>query len=478
MHARAPAPEFPADLGWVNASNAPHVADLRGRVGLLWFWSYDSVNCWNLVPDLRYFEDKYHDGLTVIGVHCPKYPRQCGDEPLLRAVNRHRLRHAVANDAGFRVWRQYGVEAWPSVALIDAEGRFAALFAGEGRRAEIDARIAQLLDEAALHDLRVYEPTPPAQRPEPRRALSFPGKLLADGKLLYVSDSGHHRVLECRHDGRVVRSFGSGDAGFGDGDAAHACFDDPQGLARLDNALYVADRGNHAVRRIDLADGRVETVLGTGRAGRSRPDRADRADPRRTALNTPLDLCAFGGELFIAVAGQNQIWRFDPGAAQVSVFAGSGELGLVDGSAVDACLAQPSGLGVIARHLVVADAAASAVRWVNVDEGRVDTAVGFGLYESGDATGAHGDVRLQNPLAVAVDPRGTVYVADSYNNSIKLLNRKSGDARPLRLRYRLHEPGGLSLAGNLLWIANTNLHEIACVDLATGMVRRVPVGED
>ena len=474
MEPRAPATEFPADLSWVNVSTNPRVADMRGRVAVLWFWSYDAVNCWNVIPDLRFLEDKYHDGISVFGVHCPKYPQQRGDEPLLRAINRLQLRHAVANDAAFRVWQAYGIEAWPSIALIDAEGRLAAVFAGEGRREEIDAYIARLLDEAALHDLRVYEPTPPALRPEPRHALAFPGKVFADDRFLYVADSGHHRVLECQHDGRVLRRFGSGNVGYSDGAMAQACFRNPQGLARWAEYLYVADAGNHAVRRIDLASGDVETVIGTGRAGRSRPD-GDEAE--RTPMNTPLDVAVLGDDLFVAVAGQNQIWRMDLAVHSLSVHSGSGELGLVDGAAGEACLAQPSAIAVLGRQLAVADAAASAVRWVDADDGHVETAVGSGLYTFGDATGVRADVRLQNPLALAADPRGTLYIADSYNNSIKLMNRKTGDVRPLRLQYRLHEPQGLCLHRNMLWIANTNLHEIACIDLSSGQLRRVQVGE-
>jgi hypothetical protein len=473
MDTRTPAPEFPPDLEWVNTSTPPRMAHLRGRVTLLWFWSYDSVNCWNLMPDLRVLEQKYHDGLTVIGVHCPKYPRQCVSEGVLSAVNRHGLRHAVANDARFQLWQAYGVGAWPSVALVDADGGLAALFAGEGRRGEIDARIADLLDEAALHDRRVFEPTPPVLRAEPRSVLAFPGKVLAEDKFLYIADSGHHRVVECTHEGRVRRSFGSGNKGHGDGSASHACFDDPQGLARWGDGLYVADSGSHSIRRIDLGKGTVETVLGLGRAGRSRPRGVDAGN---VALNTPIDLAVVADGLFVAVAGQNQIWRLDLGAATVSVFAGSGELGLLDGTGGDACFAQPSGLAAAKRHLVVVDAAASAVRWLGAD-GSVETLVGKGLYEFGDISGARDDVRLQNPLAVAADARGTIYVADSYNQAIKRIDRESGTTQPLQITYRLNEPQGLSLHGNLLWIANTNLHEIACIDLASMAVRRVPMTE-
>jgi hypothetical protein len=469
----APAPEFPAGLSWVNVSRPPRIADLRGRVALLWFWSYDAVNCWNLIPDLRFLEEKYDDGLTVIGVHCPKYPQQAGDEPLLRAVNRHRLRHAMANDPGFEVWQAYGIEAWPSVALVDAEGRLAARLAGEGRRDELDALVARLLERAAELDLRIYEPALPALRPEPDHALAFPGKLLADGERLYVSDSGHHRVLECDHDGRVLRSFGSGIAGFGDGHAEIACFDDPQGLARRGSALYVADRGNHCVRRVDLESGRVDTVLGTGRAGRARPDDAD---ARAVAPNTPLDLCVVGDELCVAVAGQHQVWCMDLRTARVRAPAGSGELARRDGPAAAAAFAQPSGLAAMGRSVFVADAASSSIRVLNLEQGRVETVVAGDLYPP-EAAEADDEARLHHPLAVAVDLRGTLYVADSYDGSIKLASRRGGEVWRLRMAYRLHEPQGLSLADGRLWIANTNLHEVACVDLDGGAVRRVPVGE-
>lgn len=474
MTTRAPAKEFPADLEWVNATRAPQLSELRGRVILIWFFAYDGVNSWAVVPDLRYLEDKYHDGLTVLGVHCPKYPQQATSEAVLRAVNRHRLRHAVASDPGFRLWQEYGVKAWPSVVLIDAEGRFAALYAGEGRRGEIDAMIGRLLEEAAMRDLRIYEPAPPALRPEPRMPLAFPGKILADARHLYISDSGHHRVLECAHDGRVLRQFGSGNPGFSDGTQGEACFDDPQGLARWRDHLLLADRGNHAIRRISLATGAVETLAGNGRAGRMRPIDVPMQEAQ---LHTPGDIAVLGDELFVAVSGLHQIWRIDLVAEAASMLAGSGQLGLADGIGADASFAQPSGIGVLGRQLVVADAAASAVRWVHVDEARVDTAIGVGLYEFGDSGGTREEARLANPLGVAVDPRGIVFIADSYNNAIKVLNRKSGEARTLRIGYRFHEPGGLSLASGVLWVANTNLHEVARIDLANGGVKHVPVGE-
>lgn len=468
------ASELPLDLAWVNTDAPPRIAALRGRVVLLWFWSGDNVNSWNMVPLLRQLEDRYHDGLAVIGIHCPKYPHQRSAGAVLRAVNRLGVRHAVASDDDFRVWQDYAVEAWPTMVLIDVEGRLAAAFAGEGVREQLDARIAELLDDAAMKELRVFEPTPPAQRREPRSTLAFPGKVLPLREVVYVADSGHHRVLECQHDGRVLRQFGSGDPGHVDGVSAQACFDDPRGLARHGDSLYVADRGNHCVRRIDLADGSVETVLGTGRAGRSRPDHAD---ARSTALNSPVDVLAAGDDLFVSVAGQNQVWRLDTRAGKVSVLAGSGDSALVDGVGAAAAFGGPAGLALAGRQLVVADAHANALRLVGIDDGKVETLAGAGPYEFGDVCGQRAEVRFQHPLAVAVDPRGVIHVADSYNGAIKMLNRRTGETRPLRMPYRLDEPQGLGLCDGQLWIANTNLHEIACIDLAAGRLRRVAIGD-
>ncbi|MGN6518956.1 MAG: hypothetical protein ACTHK2_05995, partial [Dokdonella sp.] len=214
MNTHREAPPLPADLAWVNTAMPPRLEALRGRVVLLWFWSYDNVNSWNLAADLRRLEELHHDGLAVLGVHCPKYPHQREDEVLLRAVNRLRLRHPVANDRDFRVWQDYGVGAWPSVALVDATGRLVAVYAGERRGAEIEAHIGSLLDEAATHDQRVYEPTEAVARPEPRSVLAFPGGLLGDEQRRFIAASGQDRVLAFGPDGRGVRGFGRGKAGY------------------------------------------------------------------------------------------------------------------------------------------------------------------------------------------------------------------------------------------------------------------------
>ncbi|HEY7872946.1 MAG TPA: thioredoxin-like domain-containing protein [Rudaea sp.] len=475
MNARIAAPELPPSLDWVNTDAPPNLAALRGRVTLIHFWTFDCVNCRNALPDLRYLENKYHDGLSVIGVHTPKFEYQRHAEPVLKAVNRNHIRHPVANDPDYLMWQAYGVDSWPTLAVIDAQGQLAALLPGEGRRQEADTLIAHLLDEAAAQDLRVYESDVATVRPEARAALRFPSRLAVGESSLWISDSGHNRILECTHDGRILRQYGSGNPGYWDGRGKDAGFTDPQGLALGKDMLFVADTGNHAVRRVRLLSGDVDTIAGTGVAGHDLPN--ENLEPTQVAMSAPADVAVLGDNVFIAVSGQNQIWQLDMVRNKLVMLAGSGQLALTDGVGVTASFAQPVSLSLIGQQLVIADAAASAIRLLRLLDNRISTLAGTGLYDFGDAAGKREDARLQHPLAVCADARGLIFVADSYNGKIKAINMRSGDVRALNLPYRLQEPAGLALGAGALWVANTNAHEIVRVDLSSGQIRRLTISE-
>lgn len=467
--------EFPAGLEWVNTSQVPHSDQLRGRVTLLYFWTYDNVNSVNLLADLAWLENRHHDGLCVIGVHTPRYSAQRSADAVLKAVNRHHLRHPVASDPGFVLWQKLGVQAWPSVVLLDTQVRPVAIFTGEGRRQEIDRRITGLLDDAIASDTRVYESWPAVTRPEPRLPLAFPARVIATDRHLYIADTAHHRVIETTLEGRILRQFGSGNAGYWDGRLVDCGLASPQGLALGKDCLYVADTGNHAVRRIRLLPGDVETVIGTGKPGRDRPQQ--HAEPTTVALCAPVDVVVHHEHLYVTVAGQHQVWDLDLARGTLDVLAGSGQFGLQDGAGPYASFAQPAGIAALGPALFVADAGAGAVRAIRIADRQVTTLVGSGIWEFGDAAGKRDTVRLQHPQGIAIDPRGLVFVADSYNSKLKAINLKNGETRSFNLPYRFHELEGVSLSQGALWIANTNAHEIVRVDLTNGSCHRVAIGE-
>lgn len=475
MNAPTLAPELAPDLEWVNAA-AISLRTQRGRVVVLGFWHAGSAVCQHFLDDLRYLQGKYADGVTVLGIHTPRFEAERDGRLVLKAINRHSVRFPVASDPGFITWQHYGIRAWPSVALIDAQGRLVEISSGDMRREALDQRVSELLEDAGARNQRVYETGTSVLKPEPRGPLAFPSGIAVSLNHLYIADTGHHRILECTLEGRILRQFGSGNAGFLDGESAESGFQEPRGLALHKDMLYVADSGNHAVRRVRLLDGDVDSLAGNGRLGL--PQASANVAPRETSLNSPWDVAAGVDRVFIAMAGLHQVWEYDLNKRGLRAVAGSGRLGLVDGAGTGAALAQPAGLALVQQTLYVADSAASAIRSVQLASGNVQTLVGHGLYDHGDQDGTRSAARLQHPLSLALDPRSPVlWVADTYNNSLRMLRLGGGDLKRYELDFRLQQPAAIAASPGALWVANTAAHEVIRIDLDANTVRRLPVGE-
>ena len=208
--------------------------------------------------------------------------------------------------------------------------------------------------------------------------------------------------------------------------------------------LYVADTWNHLIRRVDLAGKRVTTVAGTGEQNRH-PVFGRFGKPTATALSSPWDLLLHGGSLYIAMAGLHQIWVLRPSGAGIGIYAGNGNEDIADGPIAPrrqfqpgyAAFAQPSGLASDGHWLFVADSEGSSIRAVPLDRGKeVRTVVGTAhlisarLFTFGDVDGRGDGVRLQHPLGLAFHD-GKLYVADTYNNKIKVIDPANGDTRTL-----------------------------------------------
>jgi peroxiredoxin len=471
----ARAPEFHISLEWVNAP-PQRLAELKGRAVVLFFFHVGSAWCQNAMEEMRLLQNRFSDGLTVLGVHSPKFDAERDPKILLKALNRLFVRFPVVNDADFITWQHFGVESWPSAVLIDPLGRVVERVSGEPLRDRLEPLLERVLEEAGENDTRVYEAVSAVSRPEPRLPLAFPGGLAASERHLYVADTGHNRILECTLEGRILRQFGSGSGGFIDGGSAEASFLAPRGLALWKDALYVADTGNHALRRISLLDGDVDTLAGSGRPG----PRLEglQAEPKICTLNAPWALATAFDKLYIAMAGWNQVWQYDLGHRHLQPLVGSGGLGLADGESLNAHFAQPAGLALAQHTLFIADSASSSIRGVQLASAKVQTLMGAGLYDFGDVDGPLPQARLQYPLAIALDPRAPqLWIADSYNCALKLLNPVSRQVTTHNLGYRLHQPAALAVNRSSLFLANTDAHEILRIDFDSQLPRRLSIGE-
>src|SRR5215472_10708815 len=117
------APAFPTGLDWINTGGKPvTIAELRGKVVILDFWTYGCINCFHVIPDLEKLEAKYPQSLVIIGVHSAKFKTEGNTEHIAAIVQRYGLEHPVVNDRDMQVWNEYGVNGWPTLTLIDPAG--------------------------------------------------------------------------------------------------------------------------------------------------------------------------------------------------------------------------------------------------------------------------------------------------------------------------------------------------------------------
>lgn len=419
-----------------------------------------------MLPQLRALESKYARELVVIGIQSGKYHAERVTARIRDASIRLDAIHPVLNDRQFRTWRSYAVSAWPTLVAIDPAGYVVGSHPGEFTEEAIAPFLDGLIESArargALNDDPIhFTADNPTTSPG---ALRYPGKVTIDGNRIAIADSGNHRVIvamlsEDPASAKIETISGTGQPGFSNGSDGR--LNSPQGMVFSDDTLYIADTGNHAIRALDITTSELQTVAGTGNQLRTRADR------QAGAMSSPWDVTLVGKTLYVAMAGTHQIWSVDAGTGQSRVHSGTGGEDIRDGENHTALLAQPMGITSAGGRLFFADAESSAIRWAETAEnGVTGTVVGTGLFDFGDVDGNGDDVRLQHAQGLAFRGDGKLLVADSYNDCLKIIDM---DTRNSTAWVRgLNEPSGVACTETHAYVADTNAHRIAVVELKTG----------
>lgn len=141
-----PAPDL-ASSTWLNSAPL-RLADLRGKVVLVEFWTFGCYNCRNVEPYIKQWYEKYGgQGFTVIGVHSPEFSHEREVENVKRYMKDHDIRFPVPIDNDFSTWKRYGNRYWPAMYLIDKRGIIRYVKIGEGGYGETERQIQVLLAE-------------------------------------------------------------------------------------------------------------------------------------------------------------------------------------------------------------------------------------------------------------------------------------------------------------------------------------------
>ena len=419
----------------------------------------------HVLPQLRELEERYPSEIAIVGVHSGKYTAERETPRIADASLRLHAVHPTINDRQFRLWRAYAVRAWPTLVAIDPTGYVIGMSAGEFTADKLAPFVERVLAEArekgtlvpGAIELRASSPT---MQPG---ILAFPGKVAVSGSRIAISDSGHARVLVGTLDETGLCMRVSHEV---TGSALR--LHNPQGLALGDDALYIADPGTHTVRVVELATGRERVLCGIGRQLRTAVDEA------QGALSSPWDLALDGDTLHIAMAGVHQLWKADVRSGGAEPYCGTGAEELHDAPHDEAALAQPMGLCLAGDTLYFVDAESSAVRMTKTVAGSdVTTLLGTGLFDFGDVDGTGDDVRMQHQQGIAMATNGRLLVCDSYNDVLKWVDPATRRAE--RWVSGLHEPGGVALSSRAAYVADTNAHCIAVVNLESAEVQDLSI---
>ncbi len=278
----------------------------------------------------------------------------------------------------------------------------------------------------------------------------------------------------------VTTIAGNGTPGYSDEQV-----NDPYGLViGPDGALYFCDLDNQRIRRLDLATRRMTTIAGNGRRGYA----GDGGPAVKAALNMPHEL-RFDkeGNLYVAERDNHVIRRVDGKTGIVSTVAGTGVPGFSGdgGPAARAQLRQPHSIAFDREgRLLICDIGNHRVRRLDLKIGRIDTYAGTGEREPTPDDAALAGTPLNGPRTMVLDPEGNLYLALREGNAILRIDTRgrihhlagtgekgySGDGGPARAA-KLSGPKGLAYAPDgSLWVADTENHAIRRIDLKTGVI--------
>lgn len=450
-----------SDIEWINTSNPITLNNVKHRIVLLSFWNEKCLECSESIIQINNLKKKIGNKLAVIGV----YSSNSESEKNIKAkILELGFNYPTAHDSKSKITKKFNIDNFPTIVLVNPEGNIEEKFKGNINFNEVEKKVSQLIEK--FEDIISSESgvsTDSYQKEQ--NILKLPKKLAYGQNLKYknkttpvifVADSGNNRIVVSSLAGEIIATIGSGYTGLQDGNFSESSFNSPQSMIFKSNKLYVADKGNHALRVIDFSTEKVSTLIGDGKSGEIIKESQNK-NLKKPRLSLPTGLTFVNdknqnkGKIAIANSGTNQILLFDINKKTLSVLAGNGLIGSDDGKYPNNSLSEPSALSYYSDTIYFLDRSSSSLRSIS-KEGKVETLL------SAESSS------LLHPSDLIVDDTG-IYIVDTFNNTIKKYDHSDKKISVISIngsdsKIQLNKPRGIISILDRFYIADTNNNRV------------------
>jgi DNA-binding beta-propeller fold protein YncE len=335
--------ELPDSGLWFNVLSPFKFSERKNKILVLNYWSPGEVNARETIALLEEFATENKE-VELLTIYKPSSPLDADPAIIVRNIRSFGINHSVFMPASMEAFAPMNFHAFPSTTVVLGGGELFTNHSGMQGVKTMISNLSGLLEGAG--DVGNFSSSSPTYgklgKSQPNPLVKQPHVALFSEKSqdLFIADTGHNRILISTTEGEVIANIGNGSTGFIDGVGHKAKFNTPMGIAldEKNQILYVADTYNHAIRRVDLVDYRVTTILGSGESAQMSAEEVFGTSGR---ISYPTHIELRGGKLFIAMTGLNQIWEMDVISNKARPVAGNGKRGNGDGKALEVALNAP-----------------------------------------------------------------------------------------------------------------------------------------
>jgi len=405
---------------------APSVGGLdikayRGKVVLLDFFTFGCVNCINNLQAIKALHVRYKNDIVIIGIHSAKFDREKDAQALCDFLKAYSVEYKVIADNEHILLDNYAIKAWPTNILIDESGYIVDTFSGESTLTLLREKIEKLtsLSEVTLNETSLDT-----------KQLHYPQRLTCSGEYLIISNTSANAILFVDYDANVLHVIEN--------------IPYPLGSCVYNDNVYVTSL--NSLIEIDTQTFKTKIVIDN--------------------LRSPSDVFVNENTLIVSSMASHKILFYDAKTFEYQGEVGNGFEALRDGNLDEAQLAQPMALEMFDNRLYFIDAETSSLRVM--DALHVKSIIGEGLFTFGDSN--EGELLLQHPQDLCIGKvfdgcgAGRIFIADTYNNKIKVYDDESKSM--MTLMEELHAPSGIDKKGCKVYVADTNAHQILCFDVS------------